>query len=55
MFEHCRVCGCSNLSACAGGCWWVEDDLCSSCVPMSDDEAFGTDTTPEIERELDGL
>lgn len=31
MTQRCRVCGCSNLSACTGGCWWVEDDLCSSC------------------------
>lgn len=28
----CRVCGCTDERACEGGCWWVEDDLCSSCV-----------------------
>lgn len=28
----CRVCGCTENNACEGGCWWVEDDLCSSCV-----------------------
>lgn len=33
MTQHCRVCNCSNFVACAGGCWWVEDDLCSSCAP----------------------
>lgn len=32
MTQRCRVCGCSNLSACPGQCWWVEDDLCSSCT-----------------------
>lgn len=32
MTQQCRSCGCSNLSACEGGCWWFEDDLCSSCV-----------------------
>lgn len=32
----CRVCGCTENQACAGGCWWVPDptmqgDLCSAC------------------------
>lgn len=27
----CRVCGCTESRACLGGCWWVEDDLCSTC------------------------
>ena len=30
-----RVCGCWNYNACwyedLGGCWWVEEDLCSHC------------------------
>ena len=30
--EQCRVCGCSELDPCPGGCFWVEDDLCSSCA-----------------------
>lgn len=29
--QVCRVCGCTQENACPGGCWWVEDDLCSSC------------------------
>jgi hypothetical protein len=34
----CRNCGCTDLAACPGGCWWVEDpeqlgDLCSACLP----------------------
>ena len=28
----CRVCGCSEFNACEGGCYWVEEDLCSACV-----------------------
>jgi hypothetical protein len=27
----CRVCGCTQESACEGGCYWVAEDLCSSC------------------------
>ena len=29
----CRTCGCTDDRACAGGCSWVEADLCSSCAP----------------------
>jgi len=29
--QKCRVCGCDWFHACLGGCYWVEDDLCSSC------------------------
>ncbi len=32
----CRVCGCNEEMACAGGCYWVEDGLCSSCVGHED-------------------
>lgn len=28
----CRVCGCTDLQACPGGCAWVEPNLCSNCV-----------------------
>ena len=28
----CRVCGCSELDACPGGCAWVGEDLCSRCA-----------------------
>jgi len=27
----CRVCGCTNEHPCDGGCYWVEEDLCSAC------------------------
>ena len=30
--RKCRVCGCTNYHACAGGCYWVEPDLCSKCA-----------------------
>jgi hypothetical protein len=36
MSQRCRSCGCSNLSGCPGGCWWVEDDLCSTCAVAVD-------------------
>lgn len=28
---RCRVCGCTQTDACANGCEWVEDHLCSVC------------------------
>jgi len=28
----CRVCGCDDDHACAGGCGWVQAGLCSACV-----------------------
>lgn len=31
---YCRVCGCTDDHACPGGCYWVEDDLCSACAGM---------------------
>ncbi len=31
----CRTCGCTDTHACAGGCWWVEADLCSACAPQA--------------------
>jgi ParB/RepB/Spo0J family partition protein len=34
---ECRECGCTDARACAGGCSWVEADLCSACVPETAD------------------
>ncbi len=34
----CRICGCWELEACEGSCWWVAADLCSSCGE-DDDQA----------------
>lgn len=28
----CRSCGCTWNNACPGGCYWVDDNLCSCCV-----------------------
>lgn len=28
----CRECGCTDISACDVGCFWVEEDLCSACT-----------------------
>lgn len=30
--QACRVCGCTWNNACDGGCYWAEEDLCSSCI-----------------------
>lgn len=30
--KKCRICGCTWHKACPGGCFWVEDDLCSKCA-----------------------
>ena len=32
----CRECGCTDITACDGGCYWVEEDLCSACVGQND-------------------
>ena len=29
---QCKVCGCTEAEACVGGCYWVEENLCSNCV-----------------------
>lgn len=30
--RRCRQCGCTDDRACEGGCYWVEEDLCSACA-----------------------
>ena len=32
--RRCRVCGCTDGNACLGGCYWVEEDLCSKCAEI---------------------
>lgn len=32
----CRQCGCTDLTACDEGCYWVAADLCSACVGPDD-------------------
>lgn len=50
----CRRCGCTDGAACFPSCWWVEDDLCSSCTPSelapaeaATIERFAINTTPQ--------
>jgi hypothetical protein len=33
--RKCRGCGCTDDLACPGGCYWVEEDLCSACAKES--------------------
>jgi hypothetical protein len=35
------VCGCTQERACPGGCYWLEPDLCSSCVDQQIEISFG--------------
>lgn len=44
---HCRVCRCTDEVACMTVCWWVEEDLCSSCA---DDEAATGGSSLEVGR-----
>jgi len=30
--RRCAICGCSDGHACAGGCVWATENLCSRCV-----------------------
>lgn len=32
MERKCRICGCTFNNPCKGGCYWVEEDLCSKCA-----------------------
>lgn len=40
LIPVCRLCGCDDLHACPGGCWWVGPDLCSACEPAPGDVLF---------------
>lgn len=49
----CRVCGCTDARACAGGCAWVDEDTCSACDPAP---RAGDQVTVGIEtREVEGV
>lgn len=50
----CRVCGCTDDNACPGGCYWVEDDLCSRCADEAKVAATqSTDRLTEFCRSID--
>ncbi len=36
--QKCRICGCTENDACEGGCYWVENDLCSKCAEKMKNE-----------------
>ena len=38
--QKCRVCGCTWNSPCEGGCYWVEEDLCSKCAEQLYEKAL---------------
>lgn len=35
VVRSCWSCGCTDDHACPGGCWWVDDHLCSACTTSS--------------------
>ena len=49
----CRVCGCQQRRACPGGCYWVEEDLCSACVEK--DEERKKAEVEGLKRQIDGM
>jgi len=30
--KKCRICECTDVDACVMPCYWVNDDLCSTCA-----------------------
>lgn len=34
----CKVCGCTWDNPCPDGCYWVEENLCSSCIEEASDD-----------------
>lgn len=48
----CRQCGCTDERACAGGCSWVDVDLCSACLPVMGEHGLGG---PGLEAVREGL
>ena len=45
----CRICGCTQNNACKGGCFWVEDNLCSKCVKkVKIPKCFSKDYTQSV-------
>ena len=41
--QKCRICGCDDMHACEGGCYWVEEDLCSECARKLVEKWFPSD------------
>lgn len=34
-FPPCLGCGCNDGDSCPDGCFWVEPEICSNCVPIA--------------------
>jgi len=51
----CRVCGCTNLRACPGGCYWVSLNLCSACAKKSDGDRLPIAAAEHVARVHDFL
>lgn len=55
--QKCKVCGCTQNNACEGGCYWVEDNLCSKCeeiVQQNEGIIHENETSVEkLKRELE--
>lgn len=50
----CRVCGCTDETACFGGCYWVAQDLCSQCGDGPAPEADEAEQQARIDRFMAG-
>ena len=33
--KQCKICGCTDEKPCAGGCNWIDFDLCSKCISQN--------------------
>jgi hypothetical protein len=46
--QVCRVCGCTDINPCPGGCSWVEEDLCSACAGEAENEDSDAELPPGV-------
>lgn len=51
----CRACGCTDLRACPGGCYWVSLDLCSACAKKGGGERLPLSAAETVARDHDFL
>ncbi len=55
QLRRCRACGCTEDCACDGGCWWVADDLCSTCAKTENALEGMKSKNPMIDMHLNAL
>lgn len=52
--RSCRVCGCTDDRACVGGplgtCYWVTEELCSACAPVTSPTRVNLTTPTDADR-----